>query len=380
MNPASMRKDPAIMMRTLLAVSMLLLSSTGPTADAAVLQVANNGLDGPACGSKTAPCRSITRAVDLAAPGDTIVVGPGRYGDLDRDGTLGEANEEGPEIAALIVIDKAVTVESVTGAPSTIIDVAGFNRAAVRITASGARFGRAKKGFTLFDSFGNGVSIEDPASNVVVEGNHAILTNSGFLAGGTGGGNVIAGNVASANALGVGLASAGGAVARSNLAVANTGDGFAAGGTGTQRFEGNVALANEDFGFTGGLYDEAVLVGNVAVGNREGLRGGNGGALTVTGFAAIANRQAGVHNQGTTTVSVTASNLIGNGTQSIGGSFNCGTITETPPLTAANVFWGAATGPGDDPADDVCDVGAGATAVTPFATKPFKIKTKVPTF
>lgn len=368
------------MMRTMCMLSMLLLVSTGLTAEAAVLQVANNGLDGPACGGKTAPCRSITRAVDLAAPGDTIVVGPGRYGDLDRDGTLGEANEEGPEIAALILIDKAVTVESVTGAASTIIDVAGFNRAAVRITASGARFGRAKKGFTLFDSFGNGVAIEDPASNVTVEGNLAILTNSGFLAGGTGGGNVIAGNVASANALGVGLASAGGAVARSNLAVASTADGFAAGGTGSQRFEGNVALANEEFGFTAGLYDEAVLVGNVAIGNREGLRGGNGGALGVTGFAAIANRQAGVHNQGTTTVSVTASNLIGNGTQSIGGSFNCGTITETPPLTATDVFWGAATGPGDDPADDVCDLGSGTTTVAPFATKPFKIKTKVPAF
>ena len=368
------------MMRTLLTISTFFISLAGvASADAAVLQVANNGLDGPTCGTKTAPCRSITRAIDLAAAGDTIVVGPGRYGDLDRDGTLGEANEEGPEIGAVVLIDKAVTVESSTGAVWTIIDVAGFNRVAVRITASGARFGRAKKGFTLFDSSGNGVAIADPASNVAVEGNHAILTNSGFLAGGTGGGHVIEGNVASANALGVGLASAGGGVARSNLAVANTGDGFAAGGTGSQRFEGNVAIAN-DFGFTGGLYDEAVLVGNVAVGNREGLRGGNGAALSVTGFAAIANRQAGVHNQGTTTVSVTASNLIGNGTQAIGGSPNCGTITETPPLTATNVFWGAATGPGDDPADDVCDLGAGVTTVAPFATKPFKIKTKVPTF
>lgn len=375
-----MRKDSATMIRTLLTISLLLLPFSGGTpAEAAVLQVANNGLDGPACGSKTAPCRSITRAIDLAAAGDTIVVGPGRYGDLDRDGTLGEANEEGPEAGAVIVIDKAVAVESSTGAVWTIIDVAGFNRLGVRITANGARFGRAKKGFTIFDSSSNGVSIEGSATGVVVEGNHAILTNSAFLAGGTGGGHVIQGNVASANALGFGLASAGGAVARSNLAVASSGDGFATGGTGTQRFEGNVALAN-DFGFSAALYDEAVLVGNVAVGNREGLRGGNGATLTATGFAAIANRQAGVHNQGTTSMSLTASNLIGNGTQPIGGSANCGSITETPPLTASNVFWGAATGPGDDPADDVCDVGVGVTTVAPVAAKPFKIKTKAPSF
>ena len=45
---------------------------------------------------RTAPCRSISRGIANAADGDTIVVGPGRYGDLDRDGTLSEPNEEGP--------------------------------------------------------------------------------------------------------------------------------------------------------------------------------------------------------------------------------------------------------------------------------------------
>jgi hypothetical protein len=367
------------MMRTLLTVSILLLFSTGLTAEAAVLQVGNNGLDGPGCGSKIAPCRSITRAIDLAAPGDTIVVGPGRYGDLDRDGTLGEANEEGPETGAVIVIDKAVTVESSTGAVWTIIDVAGFNRVAVRVTASGARFGRAKKGFTLFDSTGNGVAIES-ASNVAVEGNHAILTNGGFLASGTGGGHVIQGNVASANALGVALFSAGGGIALGNLAVANTGAGFVAGGDGSQRFEGNVALGNDSFGFDAGLHEEAVLVGNVAAGNQQGVFGGSGTTVTITGLAAIGNVQGGVHNQNTANMSLTASNLVGNGVKAIGGSANCGTINESFPLTVENVFWGAAGGPGDDPADDVCDLTTGSTTIGTIAPKPFKVKTKVPTF
>jgi hypothetical protein len=358
-------------------LSLLALLATPTAAAAAVLQVANNGLDGAACGTKTAPCRSITRAIDNAAPGDTLVVGPGRYGDLDRDGTTGEANEEGPEVGALILIDKTLTLESSGGAAVTVIDVAGFGRKAIRITASGVRVGRPKKGFTFFDSSTAGVSIEDPAANVIVEGNLAIDTLSGFLTAGSGGGHLLQGNVAVANALGVGLASAGGGTARSNLAVVNTTDGFQAGGTGSQRFEGNVALGNF-FGLSAQLYDEATFVGNVAVGNRQGVFAGNGDTLTVSGLAAIANVEGGVHNQGTTTMSVAASNLIGNGAKALGGSLNCGTLNESDPLAATNVFWGAASGPGDDPADDVCDLLSGVTTVAPFATKPFKVKTKVP--
>jgi hypothetical protein len=47
-------------------------------------------------------------------------------------------------------------------------------------------------------------------------------------------------------------------------------------------------------------------------------------------------------------------------------------------LDATNNFWGAATGPGADPADDTCSVGVGASVtVTPFATKAFSIKAPI---
>jgi hypothetical protein len=364
-------------MRTTLA-SLLLLAATASTVSAATLQVANNGLDAPGCGTKAAPCRSITRALAAAANGDTIVVGPGRYGDLDRDGTLGEAGEEGTAVGALIVVDKAVSILSSTGAVWTIIDVAGFNRDAVRITASGARFGKAKKGFTLFDAGSDGVSIEDVAANVVVEGNLAVRTGNGFTTSGTGGGHVIVGNVASAGGAGVLLGSAGGGTARSNLAVANTGSGYDGGGTGLQRFEGNVATANGSFGFIATLSTDVAIAAGAAVGNVQGVFGGNGDRLIVSGLAALGNLESGVHNQGTTTMSVTTSNLVGNGARALGGGLNCGTANEALPLATANVFWGAASGPGDDPADDVCDLLAGVTTVDAVATKPFKIKTKVP--
>jgi hypothetical protein len=370
------RKDSTTM-RTTLSTLLLLVTTATPVA-AATLQVANNGLDAAGCGTKAVPCRSITRALAAAASGDTIVVGPGRYGDLDRDGTLGEAGEEAPAVGALIVVDKAVSIVSSTGAVWTIVDVAGLDRAAVRITASGARFGKAKKGFTLFDGTSNGVSIEAAAANVVVEGNLAVRMGNGFATSGTGGGHVIVGNVASAGGAGVLLGSAGGGTARSNLAVANTGSGYDGGGTGLQRFEGDVATANGAFGFLATLSTDVAIAGGAAVGNAQGVFGGNGDRLIVSGLAALANVEAGVHNQGTTTMSVTTSNLVGNGARALGGALNCGAANEALPLAAINVFWGAATGPGDDPADDVCDLLAGVTTTDPVATKPFKIKTKAP--
>lgn len=359
------------------AVTLTLFAAT--TASAAVLQVANNGTDDGGCGTKTAPCRSISRAIDSAANGDVIVVGPGRYGDLDRDGILGEANEESAGTGAIVLVDKTVTIESSGGAAATIIDAGDLSLPVVRIIANGARLGRAKKGFTLFASGSPGVSVEGSADGVAAEGNLAVLTSTGFSAVSTGA-VLFQGNVASGNGTGFTVASGGGTTARANLAVASAGSGFAAGGAGTQRLEGNVALANGDFGFTAGLHDEVVITGGLAIGNRQGIFAGSGDVVTVTGLALIANVEAGVHNQNTAAMTITASNVIGNGAKGLGGSFNCGTLNESQPLGAATVFWGAATGPGDDPADDVCDVGLGVTTVVPAAPKPFKVKTKVPTF
>ncbi len=363
-------------MLTRFVTSLWLLTSV-TAASAAVLQVANNGLDGTSCGTKTAPCRSITRAVANAAPGDRIVVGPGRYGDLDRDGVLGEPNEEGPAAGTILALDKAVSVESSAGAASTIIDAGDSGRSAVRITASGARLGRSKKGFTLVSSAGNGVEIQGAAAGAVVEGNLALLTLSAFLGAGAGG-HVLQGNVAVANASGFVLGNGENTVARANLAVANTSDGFTAGGTGTPRLEGNVATGNEGFGFSAALYDHVTLTGGVAVGNAQGVFGGNGDTFAISGLTALANVVSGIHNQGTTTMSVTASNLVANGAKSLGGFANCGAATEAHPLAATNVFWGAASGPGDDPADRVCELAAGVATVDSVATKPFKSKTKVP--
>jgi len=50
-------------------------------------------INGFTCGAKATPCRSIQCAIREADPGDTIIVGPGRYGDLNADGDLADRGE-----------------------------------------------------------------------------------------------------------------------------------------------------------------------------------------------------------------------------------------------------------------------------------------------
>src|SRR5262245_28480935 len=103
-------------MRHSLAIPLALLSLALP-AGAKTVYVANDGLDGVACGAKTSAGRSISQGIARAAAGDTVLVGPGRYGDLDLDGVLGEPGEEAG-IDAVLDVNKAVRVYSTDGADS----------------------------------------------------------------------------------------------------------------------------------------------------------------------------------------------------------------------------------------------------------------------
>src|SRR5438477_644844 len=121
------------------------------------LHVANNGVDSGGCGSSSSPCRSITRAIVNARvsgiAGDTILVGPGVYGDLNRNGTLGDsAGEEVPSAGCgcMLSINWPVILESTDGAAATVIDAstvgAGEN---VLIIANDVEFGRPDHGFLV---------------------------------------------------------------------------------------------------------------------------------------------------------------------------------------------------------------------------------------
>jgi hypothetical protein len=342
----------------------LLLGATA--ASAATLNVAVGGTDADGCGTKAAPCRSITRAIDAALAGDKILVGPGRYGDLDADGTLGEAGEESTDAAGVVVIDKPVAIESVEGAATTVIDAAGANVSAVAITASGARLGKAKKGFTITGSLRSGVAFAPQVTGATVIGCRAVKNGLGF--GGKAGGNVLIGNVAEANA-GEGFVFTGGRTTFTGCrATGNDASGFTTDGE-ANLLKGCVASANAEDGFR--LQgSRTVLTNSVANGNKVGLRASQPD-LVLTTNSFLGNADAGIVVTAPN-VTITDSNVFGNG--AVGG--NCGVTTAGAGTADLDgVCFGAPTGPGDDPADDVC---SNAVTVIEIIEKVIKITPKVP--
>jgi hypothetical protein len=347
-----------------LSGALLLLGAT--VASATTLNVAAGGIDADGCGTAKAPCRSITRALAAAAAGDKILVGPGRYGDLDADGTLGEAGEEGTDPTGLVVIDKPVVIESVEGAATTVLDAAGANVSAVVITASGARLGKAKKGFTVTGSLRGGVAFAPQVTGTTVAGCRAVRNALGF--GGKAGGNTLVGNVAEANT-GDGFAFTGGRTTFTACrATGNEGSGFTTDGEASV-LKGCVASANAEDGFR--LQGSGtVLTNSVGNGNRVGLRASDVG-LVLTTNSFLGNTDAGIVVTAPN-VTITNSNVFGNG--AAGG--NCGVTTAgNGSANLDGVCFGAPTGPGDDPADDVC---SGAITVIQVIEKVIKITPKVP--
>jgi parallel beta-helix repeat protein len=329
-------------------------------AQAATLLVANNGQDIAGCGS-TFPCRSISQAILNATAGDTIVVGPGRYGDLNGDGIIGNFSGEelspDPTCGCMILVNKSLTILSQDGAKTTLIDTGGafINGAlatAVRVTADGAVFGQIK---------GNTVQ--------------GFTTTGGFVGlwissnGATG-----AGNLATGNQYGIVVTGTGSTVT-GNTATANTNSGFFLSNNNTAN--ANAATGNAVRGFE--LHDSSTATGNAATDNgHEGFGVFPVGTVTVTGNESIGNRGPGVFAGSGSSAIVTQNNLYGNNDPPFAfgtGTFtNCGLLNDSGgAITATNNFWGAATGPGPNPADNVCDV-SGTTDFAPFATKPFAVK------
>jgi hypothetical protein len=281
-----------------------------------------------------------------ASEGDRIIVGPGRYGDLDRDGVFNEPGEEAGRAAnyfpAMILVDKRLTIESRDGAGATILDGFDDGFSVVAIIADGAVFGKPNKGFTLTNGGSAGTGLRVAANGVTVAG---------------------------------------------NIAVANLGGGFHMNGS-DHDFHDNKAIANEGTGasFAGlpftvgarvsvhsnlsahngcnGFYFYRLIAvdfrKNLAVGNAlNGLETDDDTDMTVAQGSFVANGRFGLLLRDT--ASIERANVYGN----LGDAAfpNCG-LRHLGTGSIANVFFGAATGPGPDPADVNC----GAVGVTSFAT------------
>jgi hypothetical protein len=345
------------------AVAVALLVAPTPAARAATLQVANNGADAEGCGTAQSPCRSISRAIADAAPGDTIVVGPGVYGgDLDADMTVGEPGEEtgSPGCGCMLSVNKPVSVISRDGAGSTVIDARAQDVATnVLLILDGGEFGRPGKGFTVTNTGafgGDGIVID--SANVQVRGNQVVAIASNAFPG------------TSSGSPGDGIrALAGGPVLVEGNQVMGWTTGIGADGTGKTVRRNKVSLNYVGIAapHTPFATSTAAVVGNVVSGNvsygialEDGTRAfGNGAYGNSTGISCYGSAFSGV---------IEKNNLFGNRS-------TCGLANNAvPDLPVARNYWGAASGPGPDPADEVCNLGAGTTAVAPFAKSPFRIK------
>ena len=127
------------------------------TVNAAMHHVRSTGADSVTCGALASPCRSITQAIANASDGDSIIVGPGLYGDLNDDGMLSGTGGEEPNIGActpglcMIRVNKSVKIASTDGAGATVIRApAGLNLdAVVSLESADAALGRPNKGFSV---------------------------------------------------------------------------------------------------------------------------------------------------------------------------------------------------------------------------------------
>lgn len=370
--------------------------------------VANNGADSASCGSNADPCRSIGRAIRLASDGDTILVRPGFYGDVNSDGDFADPGDEVFDASSfpgtcLVCIDKRVKLLSTHGADVTIIDGSGTElfgpMDGVAIFASGVTFGAESHGFTVRRISNTGVLVRPEAGDVTVAGNHA--SENGVDDDSSGIGFVIS--------VGAGVAQV-----RNNRATHNDFFGFLVSSDlanpGAARIVDNAAHDNRLAGFaiesgTGPAY---TLVGNVAT--------GNSGGFSLNGRGLVVRRNVAIDNNVGMQIASGASNLLLVGNSIIGGRLggisilidapgpidihrnniygnaggvsssieaNCGISNQSGrQVDARNNFWGLPGGPGVDPADNAgrpagCDPGIGSeTLVVPFASKPFPIRPK----
>ena len=349
-----------------------------PASHAAKVLVAVDGVDTTPCGTKAAPCRTIGFAIALAAPNDTVLVGPGHYGDLDGDGALTRNDEERFGSASCMVnVDKPLTLLSTAGAAATVIDGGGGLRAVMCANEAGTVIGKRKKGFTFTGAggvyAGLFVVVDSPTSGVLIAGNRAVKNGFGFTVFGH---NVMRGNHAVGNA-DVGIAVGGpGTVVESSVISGN-------GGTGlilllnTGVFRDLVVSGNGGHGIqTNGAaaIQRTVVTANARSGVYVAVPG-----TTITGSAVLGNATNGVEIFAGADVHITQSNIAGNGPAVPGGPIvaNCGlTNNSTAQSSALGVWWGAPDGPGPNPADYACSPGEIVT-ITPAAAKPYTVKPKL---
>jgi len=351
------------------------------------ISVANNGVDTSHCGGEATPCRSINQAFSIAQNGDTILVGPGLYGDLNDDGDFDDPGEEhGSNICLICINNKAISIYSTDGAEATTIFTSDNPSSgpdlAVDIRGDGVRLGAVGHGFTISGQINVGIQVTG-ATHTYVVGNIVRMRGLGIWLQACDGPIVASDNVASGSrdgfwfskAVGVDGRScndAGRAVVRRNVATDNYGIGFQFFSQPGLVFEQNVSTRNGTGAVT--FFSDVRMRDNVIVANHGAGIVNSQNGQTILHNVIVGNSGPGVIVNGSeeTPTEIRENNIFGNDAD---GS-NCGiTNASNTHVDAKFNYWGKSSGPGANPADNAgpgstCDQ-AGTTQVKPFAPGPF---------
>jgi hypothetical protein len=362
---------------------LCLAAAASATASGTLVQVANNGLDTATCGSRAAPCRSIGRGIERANAGDTVLVGPGKYGDLNEDGILGGPGEESGFNNTALHITKAVRVVSSAGAALTVIDGGGGLSlfSTVKIDANNVVFGEVEGGFTL--TGGESGLTTDGYTGVRIVGNIASGARAmGFWvnAGGTTPGVIdVSYNIAHDNGqvgfLVGSLLESSRVTVRYNKSYSN-GTGIISATYGRHEVAYNEVSNNSGTGISVD-FTPSFVHHNVVTGNNMGITTGSWGVGREPSVGPLVSRNSLIGNTrfgvlitaGPVRMVLKENNFYGNGVSTDEYGANCGLANFTGgTLAAPNNYWGAATGPGSEPADVAC--GNDPVVTTPFARSP----------
>jgi parallel beta helix pectate lyase-like protein len=362
---------------TVFAAALCAVATTA-TAAGATVNVANNGLDSATCGTRSAPCRSIGRGIERASPGDTVLVGPGKYGDLNDDGFLSGAGEEVSSGTAAVRIGKPLRVVSSAGAVLTVIDAGGGVFWTVDIASDGVTFGVAGGGFTMVGGQFQGLNCTGQ-TNLRIGGNIASGSpGSGFVVYSKGyvemTDNIAHGNASVGFIIGSELETSR-VVLRNNQSYGNN-TGILSATRGRHEIAFNEVSNNTNQGISVD-YTPAYIHHNIVTGNAIGIASNSWSPDNPPSSGPVLYRNSLIGNtrfgiflqQGPVRTVVKENNFFGNGTTTSELVPNCGLANFTgETLNAVNSYWGAPIGPGAEPADVAC--GNGPVITTPFARSP----------
>ncbi len=172
----------AILLTLAANLSVPMAPTAGAQAGTHLLRVAPSGANSPACGSESAPCRTIQYAVSLAGDGDTILVAGGTYV-YDPAGDECTGRLQGGT-AVVCFFDRTLTILGGFSPSNWVVPDIGANVTTIdgQLTRRGVRLMRTPASSTAAGLRIEGITIRNGVTQGAASGTDATVFGGGLLA------------------------------------------------------------------------------------------------------------------------------------------------------------------------------------------------------